>query len=268
MRLWPVRVATTEEADDLVQTVSDAVLLQVAMLHGTVLAPLKLEDEQTLRNERRGRRRGPVQFPVSRFPHPPVTLYQAGLDRRIPPLLRYWSLYQVLEYFFPKYSEANRLQAVKQIVLSPTFDPHNDEELLRVIMATETRADRQGEREQLNLCLKGITQKEVVVEVIVDLGLKDALVKKGGPSEKAVHTEDPELLAQLSDRIYDIRCKIVHSKSSGPGDAGPGLLPGTSDDLLVRPELPLLEFLAERALIASSEKFDWRAFRRDDIPTP
>jgi hypothetical protein len=62
-----------------------------------------------------------------------------------------------------------------------------------------------------------------------------------------------ELISQLARRIYDIRCRIVHSKSTSQREGGPGLLPGTHHDDLVRNELPLMEYLAQQALVSAAE---------------
>jgi hypothetical protein len=61
------------------------------------------------------------------------------------------------------------------------------------------------------------------------------------------------LLSEVAVRIYDIRCRIVHSKSSSERDIGPGLLPGTHHDDLLRDELPLMEYLAQAALVSAAE---------------
>lgn len=260
LTISPVRLSTTADADALVEAATDSLSLQLGMRRGMLLTPRRLEDREIVRTRHR-RAGGPISFPKSRYPHAPVTLYQAGRERTTSPLLRYWAFYQVLEYFFPRYSRVETLQRISQAVRSPTFDPHSDEDIMRLASISEGSAQRRGEEEQLILCLRAIVTADQVRSFILDCGLSERLAKKRDSlSSQPVNVDSEDLIAQLGRRVYDIRCRIVHSKSSSQREAGAGLLPGTSDDDLVRFELPLIDFLSEMALSASAERLDMRAF--------
>ena len=51
---------------------------------------------------------------------------------------------------------------------------------------------------------------------------------------------------------FNVKTVIVYSKDTGISDSGPGVLAGTPDDDLVGRELPLLDYLAQQALVASA----------------
>jgi hypothetical protein len=234
LRLDSVNVRSTKAADRVVEQVTDSLSLDLAMSVGIALTPRRLESRRAIRRTRPAARR-PLSFPRNAYPHAPVALYQAGRDRGTSPLIRYWSFYQVLEYFFPTYHQAEALRHLQRHLRSPVFDPHNHADVLKAVeLATNAGHNAASEQEQLNVTLRAIVSPEEVQALVGDAS--------------------PEFLARLAARVYDIRCQIVHSKSSSPRGEGPGLLPGTHHDDLVAAELPLISFLAEQALAASAQR--------------
>lgn len=261
VRVVSVHVSTAERADQLVESLVDALSLQMSMLHNVSFTAARLQ----------GRARGgiglrrtqkPLTFPVSTYPHAPVALYQAGRDRMTSPLLRYWAFYQVLEYFFPRYLQRETVSNIARIVRSPAFDPHDESTVLRLAaLSGAGRGSQPSEEQQLVLCLKSVTSMEDVGACIEESGLTSALAdRKSALSESVVRLDADDLLLQLGKRIYDIRCKIVHSKSLGGQNGGAGLLPGTEDEDLIFQELRLMRFLAEQALAANASRLDTRAW--------
>jgi hypothetical protein len=67
-----------------------------------------------------------------------------------------------------------------------------------------------------------------------------------------IGTVDADLRNEVADRIYDIRCKIVHAKSDGgPSNAEP-LLPFSKDADSLGFDIGLARYIARRVLINSS----------------
>lgn len=122
-------------------------------------------------------RRDP-SFPRNRYPHAPRLLYRLGRDRSLPPVIRYWALYQVLEYFFPTYANEDAMRRLRPHLRSPTFDPHRDEDIVKAI-SLAGRSATSGEREDLVSTLEAITSSDELRTVIEHLDLEEAL-RKGG----------------------------------------------------------------------------------------
>jgi hypothetical protein len=61
---------------------------------------------------------------------------------------------------------------------------------------------------------------------------------------------------QLADRIYDIRCRIVHTKE----DVKRGrIMPFTKEGVLLRQfDLPVIGTVANKVIIANSKKLSFR----------
>lgn len=256
LRISPVSADTTDDADLLIERVTDSVALDLSMSIGVTIFPQRLENRATLRRGAK-KRAGRFTFPKSRYPHAPATLYQAGRNHRTSPLIRYWCFYQVLEYFFPTHSQAAAMTQLARHLRSPAFDPHSDEDVLKAVhLATSAGRGHDSEEDQLHTTLRAIVTPHEMVEFLDETGLNDQVSdRRSELSGKTVNTKsNDDLLLQLARRIYDIRCRIVHSKSGRAAGEGAGLLPGTHHDDLVRHELILLEFLAQQALITAADR--------------
>jgi hypothetical protein len=79
--------------------------------------------------------------------------------------------------------------------------------------------------------------------------------KKTPLTEKKISLENAEvdLRNQIADRIYDIRCKIVHTKFSDE-DSDDVLLPSSEETSRLHYDIDLLQYLASKSLIASSSE--------------
>jgi hypothetical protein len=269
MEITNVRISTTDEADALAETVCDSLAFDLLINQGFSIVPQRLEDKESLAR-RRTRVRRALGFPRNAYPHAPVLLYRAGSERSLFPLLRYWAYYQVLEYFFPKYVEANALKQLSRFLKSPGFDPHREEDVMQALVISARGIGRSAaEVEQLTMTLEAVVIPEEVRDLIAEGGMQTQLTSKSELTNRLVNlTQMPSLLPDLSRRIYDIRCRIVHSKSSSDRSNDEGLLPGTHHDDLVIPELPVIEYLAEQALISSSEPLKIPHQLREDSAEP
>jgi hypothetical protein len=65
----------------------------------------------------------------------------------------------------------------------------------------------------------------------------------------------PSLRRQIAERIYDLRCRIVHSKQSHT-DAEP-LHPFGSEAKRLRHDMHLVRFVAQHVLTTSSKPANW-----------
>jgi hypothetical protein len=184
-----------------------------------------------------------------------MTMYQSGMEAANSPLIRYWSFYQVLEYFFPRFSREYSVNQLARFLKSPAFSPHNSDDVIKAVeIANSSSTGSISEVDQLKVTIRAVVSGVEVRRFIEESGLEDQLQrKKSELSNQLVRSSsDVDMLDQLSERIYDIRCRIVHSKSMNSRDGGPGLLPGTHHDDLVLGEVELIRFLAEQALLSAS----------------
>ena len=258
MRLSSVRVSRTEEADEIAEEIGDSFSFATRVNARVGVQLRRLKSTRRRRFRSRIGRNAPIQFPISKYPHAPILMYHAGNDHLSAPPIRYWAYYQVLEYFFPYFTRGEVLRRLSIHLQSPSFNPHNAEDVEKTLQLASVSEGRSvGEREQLAHTIRAIATVEEIVKLITDYELEDHVTDRNSElTIKSLQVSDTsQLLEQLAERVYDIRCRIVHSKDSHRegGLDGPGVIPGTHHDDLVIAELPIIEFLARQAIVSSGQ---------------
>ncbi|MBB0990281.1 hypothetical protein G6009_02140 [Dietzia sp. SLG510A3-30A2] len=254
MRISNVPISTTAGADSVVELISDSLFFDLYMTHRMKLSVRRLQRGGPVRL---GRKTSPkeVAFPSNSYPHAPVTLFNTGIAAANSPLIRYWAFYQVLEFYFPKYHKAEAIHRLARFLKSPNFDPHRNEDVIEAANLAASTTGFSSEEEQLVATLRAILTPRELRTIVDALGNEEDLKKKSELTNCTVRvSDDAECITALSKRIYDIRCRIVHSKNNSNRDSSPGLIPGTHHDDLVIYELALMEEIAHRAIVASGER--------------
>jgi hypothetical protein len=98
---------------------------------------------------------------------------------------------------------------------SPYFALQNPDCISRLIDATkDAHRGVKGEREQLLTTLKACASKAELVDLIDLEEIKKELRAKSQniSGMKQIKTDATDLFEQIADRIYNIRCRIVHTK--------------------------------------------------------
>jgi hypothetical protein len=171
------------------------------------------------------------------------------------PLLEFLAYYQVLEYFFPTYSEQEARLRVRNVLKDPSFNPERESDLTRLLGTVRPAAQGTfgNERSQLKDTIRAcVDEDELRAALTADERIKDFFTAKQGFIKKTLSLKNPQanLRDEVSDRIYEIRCMIVHTKLDG-GEAQIGLLlPFSREAEQLTDDIGLVRFVAERVLIA------------------
>jgi hypothetical protein len=196
-------------------------------------------------------------WPRNSYPSDPVSLYWYARSASGLPLLEFLAYYQVLEYFFPHHFMRERMTRVREQLKDPRFRFDNDADLTRLIQTASSGSTIRGaEEDQLRATVHGSVAKDVVLQLISDDDrLLDALTgKKKLNAVPQLNLQDRtnDIRDQLARRIYAIRCRIVHSKIDGGARDAPPLLPFSAEAEDLGPDIEVLQFLAQKAIIAGS----------------
>ena len=189
-----------------------------------------------------------------------MSLFWYAKSARDMPLLRFLAFYQSIEFFFPRYSQTEARRRVSAIIKRPTFRPHRDDDLDRLISAIQlARSGGLGnERSQLRAVVNECISAHEVREYLT--ALKEREEHFLGKAQKTRYHKVPlanknaELRNDVADRIYDIRCKIVHTKNEHGDDDLPMILPFSEDAEYLFHDIDLVEFVATSVLVASSDE--------------
>jgi hypothetical protein len=260
LKLSGCAVKTHDMAIALLNKVAGAVFFQLDLLADI---PMTLERERRRPPGGRGYRRSlneaiNLQYPKTEFDSAPLSLYWYGRSADNMPLLQFLAYYQVIEFYFPIYSQSEAQRKLKLILKDPVFRGDRDTDIARLLAAIHiSRGGGFGdERSQL---------RAVVTECIDANDLRKFLESsetrkefytaksKGLPYHKIpVANPTADLRNDVAERIYDIRCKIVHTKADARDASVDLLLPFSKDADQLTTDIELMQYLARLVLVAGS----------------
>lgn len=260
MKLKGISATTHDQAIAELRSYADSIFFQIDILQGSTFA---LQRERRIRPLSRLRRRVDegLTYPTTLFNHEAMSLYWYAKSARDMPLLRFLAFYQAIEFYFPRYSQSEARKRVASIVKNPTFRPHKDDDLDRIISAVHSaRSGGFGnERSQLRAVVSECLSANDVREYVTSA--KEVEDHFAGKTPKAKYHKIPaankaaDLRNDVADRIYDIRCKIVHTKNDQIDDDLPMILPFSEDADYLLLDIDLVEFVAKSVLVASGDNF-------------
>lgn len=254
----------SKRMDDLLKEIrsySDNIMMQIDGLSGVTF--LLQRSRRTTRKSKQHSSDVPpvINYPVSKYNHDAIALYWYAKSARDMPLLRFLAFYQCIEYYFPRYSTVEARKRVSSILKSPTFHPFNDDDIDRIV--SSVRSSKSGgvgdERSQLRAVLSECLGADEVRHFIEsDAERKDYFSgkAKGRKYHKIpIENKSADLRDDVSDRIYDIRCKIVHTKSGFDDGGGVQMIiPFSEDADYLDKDIELVEFVAKCVLVYSSSE--------------
>lgn len=143
------------------------------------------------------------------------------------------------------------------IVKSPQFSPHSDREIGRLVDALQSSGGRTAwgdEKGQLmataRACVDGQSIRALVEAYDEHFAKK---IKGLADTTLRVAVSDDDLVARAVERIYEIRCKIVHTKDGGGDGSGDLLLPFSPEAERLWPDIDLVELLSRSVLAATAK---------------
>ena len=259
IKLSSCEVTTHDKASALLSKLAGSIFFQIDLLSGTVLR-LAHQPRRRARKVQNPANNlaSDLQYPKTEFNDSASSLYWYGPGASGMPLLQFLAFYQVLEFYFPIYSKAEALRKLKGVLKDPTFRGDRDADISRLLASIYiSRSGAYGdERSQLRATLLECVDAEALRSFLEsDTDRRDFFLAKGKPSpyqRLSLGNPSADLRTEVSDRIYEIRCRIVHTKSDAPGDIPALLLPFSqeADELVF--DIELIRYVAQRVLIAAS----------------
>lgn len=202
-----------------------------------------------------------LEYPKCKYDEESISLYWYARSANGMPLLQYLAYYQIIEFYFPLYSQIKAKNTIKNILKSPGFNVHNDTEVIKLLNIARSGLGQGAGSERIQLeatlqeCLNIFLLKEFLNE---NKERKEFFKKK----EKVLALEglateqaDDVLRKNVANRIYDIRCRIVHTKTENDFEKARSIYPFTQEANLLTHDISLINYIAKQVLIASSSEF-------------
>ncbi|MEU7176287.1 hypothetical protein ABZ949_32935 [Micromonospora tulbaghiae] len=264
LRISTNNVRGHDQALRLLKEFSNSFFLELDLTHQILLG--LAVSTSVLRARRRRARRSqtdsrPLRMPKLKYSHEATSLYTYGRSAAAMPLLEFLAYYQVMEFHFPIYSKRELMQRVRHELLDPRFDAANDAQLARVVSILAGGPRGLAESEQLRATLRACADDKGLEEFIKqDPEMEQFLVGKQeikGVKSLNFSNRDHRLTDQVADRLYQIRCRIVHTKEDGGGIGAEMLLPFGEEASKLSIDISLARYLAQKVLIAGAQHATW-----------
>jgi hypothetical protein len=173
------------------------------------------------------------------------------------PLLQFLAYYQVLEYFFFNFSQEEAKRKIVSVLKDPTFRFDREADIMKVLSAVSMRGRGFGDektqlRAVLNSCLDQEELKTFFSESEDRLAFFSTKPKGLTKHKITLDGRDVDIKAEVAALVYDIRCKIVHTKGDSDGGDVELLLPFTKEVELLYHYNDLMQHLAAKVLIVTS----------------
>lgn len=190
--------------------------------------------------------RGNLNTDILRF-------YQRGMGTD-DPVNQFLSFYQVLEYFFVSISDEELYRKMSAVINNPAFSA-KPKQLDKLIQETANHKRESDETEMLRMVLKHFIDEVELTEFIeqYEIYLDDKWFTKKRTifgEETDIRTQQGHVISNVSKRVKMIRNTLVHS--SDRYNRKDGYIPNSSSEAIVKKEVPLVKYLAERVIIANS----------------
>ena len=224
--------------------------------------PLRLDHARQLPLPRK---RGPsipirkLPFPTAQYNPRAMSLYWYGRFSGGMPLLQFLAFYQVTEFFFPLFSEQDAICRIKLLLKDPRFDVHSDDDVGKIVRTLKPSGRGFGsELSKMQATISScIDPKQLRGFLTEDEGMKrfyesnfKSIAKQAIPIKNPVS----DLLNETAQRLYEIRCRIVHTKDTSEELESEPLLPFSREADQLQFDIALMEFVATKVVIAASER--------------
>ncbi len=261
LRITGAKISTNTEALTLLEKIANAFFFEIDLVLGI---PFILEKERRVIRSRKGTSNvtgKQLVFPSSQHDSRPMSLYWYARLSRGMPLLQFLGFYQVVEFYYPMFSELDAIQKLKVIIKDPRFDVHNDSEVGKILRAIKGSPRGFGsELSQLQSTIRSCVDAKELRVFLTDDEARKTFYESNfkGVAKQPIPIKDPkaELLQEVAQRIYEIRCRIVHTKDTAVEIETEPLLPFTKEAEQLYMDIELMEFVAMKVLVAASRKFE------------
>ena len=261
IKLNGLNISRNDEALRYLKDYANAVFFQIDL---TTEAPLALKrtkyQEQAILSHYP---QNPVEieYPKCKYNEEAISLYWYARSASGMPLLQYLAYYQIIEFYFPIYSQQKAKNTIQSILKTPGFNVHSDVDIVKLLNIAKAGFDQGfgSERLQLDATIQSCVNISLLRDFLNEnQNMKDFFTGKEKTlnlEKLAINENDDGLRKSVVGRIYEVRCRIVHTKTEIDFEKPKSIYPFTEQENLLKHDLRLVHYIAKQILIASSSEF-------------
>jgi hypothetical protein len=256
LKIRGVNITNHDHALEVLETIRDSLFFDIDLRYGLALALQRIRSRRPSPIRSRTEiSQEPVQLPRSRYAREPLALYWYARSAVGMPLLQYLAFYQSLEFYFSVYSRREALTRLRYELRDPRFNINEDAHLSRILsLATMSGSGFGNERDQLKATVRACLDSDRLRDFLTaDPNREEHFTGRQGI--RGVRRIDfanrqADLRDQVANRIYDLRCRIVHTKDEPEVNVAGLLLPYSREAESVAYDVELIRFVSQKVLIA------------------
>jgi hypothetical protein len=264
IRLEGLTFETHSQAKELLSNIGNSVFFQIDLLTNI---PAHLSADKDLQREIRFRRKAILEDlkfvePKFQYDSESISLYWYARIATNTPLLQYLAFYFFFVFYFPQYSAEDARERIKNLLKDPTFDRNSDRNVTKILDIVKSSAKGKAigdERSQIRVTILNCLDSSDLSDFFNEYEERkdffdDSKKGKGLVKQKiSFNRKDHDIRIDIANRIYELRCRIVHTKEDSDTEL---LLPFSPDLALIKFDIDLIEFVARKVLIASCKPLE------------
>lgn len=260
LHISDISVNQHDAALELLEKLSNSFFFQIDQFSDVALSLLKARTRLPYRRAVRGTASLNLQFPEREYDRAPISLFWYARSAFGMPLLQFLAYYQVLEFYFPTFSQAEAKRRAQVILKDPTFRVDRDADVGRLLAALNMKGRGFGdERSQLRSVINACIDENELRRFLEATEARKSFFssKQKGLTDRKIPLANPDIDIRndVADLIYEIRCRVVHTKGDTTESELELLLPFSKEAELMEPYIDLLNLLASRVLVSTSSPF-------------
>lgn len=251
-----LHVTQHDQAVAILERVANSLFFEIDLSLGLALS---LARDRNLthrgRPQPRPKDKPELHFPTTEYEGGPMALYWYARSAIGMPLLQFLAYYQAIEFYFPIYSRSEAHRTIGNILKDPSFNPHREPDLSRLLNAIKVTSGPGfgDERSQLRVTLQECLDANALREFLSEEQRRQFFTGKQktfSAHKLPVANPTADLRGDVADRIYDIRCMIVHTKSTAGDGEVELLLPFSREAESLGMDIELIQYVARQVIIA------------------
>jgi hypothetical protein len=260
-----INVNTHEEALNYLLKISNSLLFQLnnllewptSLRYERLNRRTQIEERKKLEKNLNEDKQKKITSLRYEYDNEPMSLYIHAKNSFDSPLNQFLSYYQCIEFYFSVYANVEAKKKIQKLLKDPLFDPNLDHNITKILTIIKYNKSSEigDERSQLETEIKSCVDQESLKDFIISSEKRKEfyeknLGKKLSSQNINISGKNIDILHEISERIYDIRCRIVHKKANG--DAGGLILPYSQEIKLLKYDIEIIEYIARNVLIVNS----------------
>lgn len=268
LKINGLNISEHDQSLELLKKLSNALFFQIDLKYNLALTLSKHNNSIALGIQPKQADLSLLEFPKMQFNSEPISLYWYARSAKKMPLLQYLAYYQAIEFYYPVYSDLNARKTIRNMFKDPLFNVNDDTNLTKLINSLRSKLGRGFSNEKAQLlstlseCIEPIEIREFLEQnnqrkeffSFKPQEGKSVQAKRISEVKLTSTLSDSEIILALRDRIYNIRCKIVHSKSSETDEIVEIILPFSKEAELLNKDIELIKFISQKVITSSANQ--------------